>query len=298
MNILITGSSGMLGLALTSVLSKAGHRITGLDINERADANTKPDSFIYCDITDYKNLLKGIKDARPDIIIHAAAFTEVDECESDVDKAETVNTLGSRNAAEAAAEDGIPLIYISTDFVFNGQKRVPYTEDDTPDPINAYGKSKLGGEKFVADIVKDFFIIRSSWMFGRGGKNFVDTILQKARQERPIKVVSDQFGSPTYTVDLAGAIAEIIKLYQTRKNICGVYHITNSDNCSWYRLAQKTLQLANIYEIDLVPITSLELDRAAERPVMSILDNARYTGLTGKSLRSWEKALEEYIMLR
>lgn len=290
----------MLGIALCKTLSGGEHRVAGLDIKERSSDAAGPDSFVKCDITDYPKLAEALKKIKPNIIIHTAAFTDVDGCESDSEKAETVNGLGTRYIAEAALGCGAGLMYISTDFVFDGQKKSAYKEDDAPNPINVYGKTKLEGEKFVMDIMKDkdFFIIRSSWIFGIDGRNFVDIILKKAQTESRIKIVSDQFGSPTYTADLADAIVKLLKLYKTRSDICGIYHITNSDSCSWYKLAEKALELANIYGVELVPIMSEELDREAQRPAMSVLDNGRYIKLFNGPLRRWEKALEEYIFLR
>ncbi|MFH1753246.1 MAG: sugar nucleotide-binding protein [Candidatus Omnitrophota bacterium] len=191
-------------------------------------------------------------------------------------------------------------IYISTDFVFDGSKRSPYTEDDQPNPINTYGKSKLEGEKYVMELIasKRFFIIRTSWLFGHNGKNFVDTILNKAKHEKALKIVSDQFGSPTYALDLAGAIKNIVHLYGKREDIYGIYHVTNSDDCSWYKLAQKSIKLAGLYDIELIPIVSYELDRPAERPAFSILANDKYIKLIGAPLRRWGSALEEYIRTR
>ncbi len=298
MNILITGSSGMLGQALCGVLKNGHHRVTGVDLTKPSLSIPRPETFTKCDITDYPRLNKAVKKAKPDMIIHAAAITDVDGCELRPGKAEAINAAGTRYIAEAAFEAKAGLIYVSTDFVFNGEKKSPYTEDDTPDPINVYGKSKLDGEKFAADIIKDgLFIVRSSWMFGNGGRNFVDRIIEKARKEKSIRVVSDQFGSPTYAVDLAWAINKLLES-SNKKGLGGIYHITNSDDCSWYRLAQKILTFSNIYNIELVPIVSEELDLAADRPTMSILDNGRYEKLSGAPLRRWDRALEEYLASR
>ncbi|MDB4349462.1 dTDP-4-dehydrorhamnose reductase [Omnitrophica bacterium] len=300
MKILITGSNGMLGRALCSVFAKDGsYNVTGLDLSRKPSPDIKDDFYETCDITDTARLFKIVKQREPDLIIHAAAFTDVDECESNPDKAETVNGLGARCVAEAAVEINAGLIYISTDFVFDGEKRSPYTEDDTPNPLGVYGSSKLNGEKSVEEIMenKRFFIIRTSWLFGEGGKNFIDAILKKAKEEKKLRVVTDQFGSPTYTLDLAGAIMRMLSVYGKKDDIYGTYHITNSDDCSWYRLAQKALELARLYEVDLIPIVSEELDRPAVRPAMSILDNRRYIKLFGEPLRRWDKALEEYIRL-
>lgn len=299
MNILITGSSGMLGTALYEALSRdPSYKVAGLDAAQAA--GVKQDAFIRCDITDYAALKKAVSGITPDIIIHTAAFTDVDGCEVQPDKAETVNAVATRYVAETASEYKAVIVYISTDFVFDGTKMSPYKEDDTANPINIYGRSKLNGEKFVEEAVGKgkFFIIRTSWLFGRNGKNFVDTILKKAQSEKTIRVVNDQFGSPTYASDLAEGIGRLLDLYKTAKEITGVYHITNSDDCSWYKFAQKSLELARIYNVELVPILSVELDRPAERPSVSILDNSRFIALTGRPLRSWQRALEDYISLR
>jgi dTDP-4-dehydrorhamnose reductase len=301
MNILITGSSGMLGIALCNVLSKDdSYKITGIDINKKPLVGKRPPSFLSCDITDYSQVVNAVKEARPDVIIHAAAYTDVDGCELNHEKAETINSIGTQYVAKAAQESSAGLIYISTDFVFDGEKRVPYTEGDLPNPISAYGRSKLEGEKYIMEIMtnKKFFIIRTSWLFGAGGKNFIDTILKKAGQEKTLRIVSDQFGSPTYAVDLAEAIKNILALYGKREDIYGIYHITNSDDCSWYKLAQKALELSSQYGVELIPIISRELDRPAERPTMSVLDNGRYVKLFGRPLRRWDRALDEYIRLR
>ncbi|MEE8359840.1 MAG: dTDP-4-dehydrorhamnose reductase [Candidatus Omnitrophota bacterium] len=300
MNIAITGSSGMLGVPLGAVLSKdPAYTVSGIDLKKPSGKRGLANYF-KCDITDYHQLDKAIKDIKPDLIIHTAAYTDVDGCEQNPGKAQTVNSIGTQYVARAAHESSCGLIYISTDFVFDGSKRTPYTEDDQPNPINAYGKSKLEAEKYVMELVssKKFFIIRTSWLFGPNGKNFVDTILNKARQEKSLKVVSDQFGSPTYTWDLAEAIKNIVDLYGKRDDIYGIYHITNSDDCSWYRLAQKAIQLDNIYDVELIPIVSYELDCPAERPAMSILANDKYIKLFGAPLRRWGLALDEHIRLK
>ncbi len=302
MNILVTGSRGMLGKALTEVLAKdRSHKVTGVDIVRRKSGVVKGARFEACDITDPAALEKVTDSADPDIIIHAAAFTDVDGCELDSGKAGAVNGVGTRYVAEAAGRAGARLIYISTDFVFDGRKGSPYTEKDVPNPLNVYGRTKLDGETSVTQILKGAkpVIIRTSWLFGHGGKNFVDTVLRKAKQEKELRIVSDQFGSPTYAGDLASAIAAMTCLIgRNGKGPEGIYHITNSDDCSWYRLAQKALKLSSAHDVKLVPIVSLELDRPAERPAASVLDNSRYIKLSGRPLRVWEKALEEYLRTR
>lgn len=301
MNILVTGINGMLGSALYSILySSKDYKTAGLDLNKKSPLGLPLKYFIECDITDCTALSRAIKEVRPDIIIHAAAYTDVDGCELNPDKAEIINGLGTQCVSKAAHDVKASLIYISTDFVFDGKKSSSYTEDDMPHPLNAYGRSKLAGESFVQDIMKsrDFFITRTSWLFGIGGKNFVDTILRKAADEKILKVVSDQFGSPTYALDLAGAIIEMFRTIRQSSAPSGIYHISNSDDCSWYRLAQEALRFAGMNRIDLVPILTTELNRPAERPSMSILNNRRFTELVGSPLRPWNEALEEYVALR
>lgn len=301
MKILITGSGGMLGRAIQRELARANiHELWGIDLKREADEILRRDAFIRCDITDYKKIDKAIKSVRPDMVIHTAAYTDVDGCETDPDKAESANALGTKYVAQAALDCGASILYISTDFVFDGEKKIPYTENDRPNPINIYGRSKLNGEKFVADIMekKGYFIVRTSWMFGSGSRNFVDTILRKAEAGERLKVVTDQFGSPTYADDLAGAIAKMLAAYGLRDDIYGIYHVTNSDDCSWFRLAQRALEHSGMYDVQLIPITSDELDRPAQRPSMSILDNSRYINLFGEKLRRWDDALAEYIRIR
>jgi dTDP-4-dehydrorhamnose reductase len=302
MKILVTGSKGMLGAALLSAFSRdVSYKVTGLDSDKKRDPGKAKAAFKFCDIADSGRLTGIIDEVKPDIIVHAAAYTDVDGCELHPDKAETINGVATRYVAEAAAEANAGLIYISTDFVFDGKKRSPYTEDDVPAPLNVYGRSKLDGERFAADALKSgkLVIIRTSWLFGLGGRNFIDTVLKKAAEEKELKIVSDQFGSPTYAADLADGIVGMINSIRDKKtDVKGIYHMTNSDNCSWYRLAQKALGLSSMHDVDLVPIVSLELDRPAERPAMSILDNTRYIKLSGRPLRRWEKALEEYLKVR
>lgn len=301
MKILITGSNGMLGSALRKVLSAVvSNELIGLDIQKKALDKANQIKFLTCDITNFSRLKHVVDEVRPDVIIHAAAYTDVDGCELHPDKAETINGLGTRNVAELAKGSGAGLIYVSTDYVFDGEKRDPYSEEDTPNPISVYGRSKLDGERFVEDTMKgrQYFIVRTGWLFGDGGKNFIDTILKKAKGEKRIKIISDQFGSPTYTADLAGAIGGLTGMFGRDDSIYGIYHITNSDDCSWYKLAEKTLELSNVYDVELIPIVTQELNQRAERPVLSILSNERYSRLSGTLLRRWDKALDEYLRLR
>lgn len=276
MKILITGAKGMLGNALCKELSKQ-YEVIGFGHND-------------CDITQRDQVIAKVNQVQPEVIIHTAAFTGVDACEFKPDRAYDVNAKGTESIAIASQQVEALLIYISTDYVFDGEKKEPYLENDEPKPLSAYGKSKLEGEKFVQSILKRYLIIRSSWLFGRGRKNFVDTIIERAKEENILSIVSDKFGSPTYTVDLAKAIRGLLTA-----DIYGIYHITNSGYCSWYEYAQKILEYAAIKDVKLIPITLGELNLKAPRPRYSILDNSRYYKITAESLRSWQDALKEHL---
>lgn len=239
------------------------------------------------DITDLDKSVSIIKETNPDFLIHTAAYTDVDGCELDPEKAYLVNGIGARNAAIACEEIKCPIIYISTDYVFDGAKKEPYDEWDITDPINRYGLSKLLGERFVSSMTNRFYIVRTSWLYGRNGKNFVETISRLLSEKDEIDVVDDQVGSPTFTYDLALKLRELIgKGY-------GTYHITNSSHCSWYEFA---VEIAGQKpgKTRIKPTTSDKFKRAAKRPAFSVLDNAmlRLEGLD--ELRPWKDALKDY----
>ncbi len=294
MKILITGSSGMLGRALCQEFSDK-YEIVGLDIVEFKVQGSKLKGFIECDITDItdrEKTIANIVSAKPNIVIHTAAYTDVDGCEENPEKAHRINALGTETVALACRKCGAFLYYISTDFVFYGEKESAYVEKDLPNSVNIYGKSKLDGEKFVQSILKKIVIVRSSWLFGKGGRNFVDTLLNKAKSEKRIEVVNDQFGSPTYTRDLTQAINRLIG---STEHLSSIYHITNSGSCSWYEFAKEILKVKGVKGVVLEPATSEEVNRPARRPKMSILENQRYQELTGEKLRPWQDALGEYL---
>ena len=292
--ILITGSSGMLGAALCNVCSE-NYEIYGVDTISPCIKNAI--EFAILDITDEAGTIEFIGHIKPDFIIHAAAYTDVDGCEGSEEKAYAINSSGAQNVASAAKEIGAFLFCISTDFVFDGKKNTPYTEQDEPHPINIYGQSKLEGEKAIAEVLDKYAIIRTSWLFGKGGRNFVDAILAQAGKKKELKVVKDQAGSPTYTGDFAKAITELMR-YTEKGPSERLYHVTNSGSVSWYEYAAEILDLAGLKNVKLSPITSSELNRPAMRPKMSILDNSRYQKLTGDTLRSYKEALKEYISER
>lgn len=282
--ILIIGSEGMLGSALLSSFKGPDIEVIGTDI--RAEKNpldiTKPD-----DTTDF------IKQVRPDVVIHVAAYTDVDGCELNLNDAYLINSEGTKNIANACKQIGAFLIYISTDFVFDGNKAMPYIEDDVPSPISIYGRSKLQGEQRVRQLLEQYLIIRTSWLFGESGKNFVDTIIKKAESGEPLRVVDDQRGSPTYAKDLADAIVAILLTAHDVK--LTTLHITNSGSCTWYDFAKEIIRGKGMKGVNVEPVSSDQIKRPAKRPKMSILDNTRFIKASGGSLPSWQDALARYL---
>ncbi len=299
--ILITGASGMLGRDLSQELSSE-FELWGLDIvtsNQKPEARKK---LIICDIYDRNETIKAVSTVKPDIVVHTAAWTDVDRCELDKKKAYRVNSKGTENIALACKACDAALIYISTDFVFDGRKKRPYREVDKTNPLSVYASSKLEGERAVRKALKKYFILRTSWLYGRHGKNFVDTVLTKAKTEKILKVVGDQIGSPTYTKDLAKAIHALVNTIVTsnqkpvtRKNIYGIYHVSNYGSVSWYRYAKEILRLARS-KTRVLPISSTGLNRPAMRPAMSILDNGKFIKFTHFKTRHWREALKDYLL--
>jgi dTDP-4-dehydrorhamnose reductase len=228
------------------------------------------------DITDREQIIRVIIELKPEAVINAAAYTNVDGCEDDRELACAVNGRGPGYVAEACAACGAKLIHYSTDYVFDGHKS-EYREMDPTGPLNFYGQSKLAGERHIARATKDYRIIRTSWLFGRQGKNFVDTMLALSPQMEKVKVVNDQIGKPTYTVDLAAKTLEILELPP------GIYHITNDGVCSWYEFASAIIP-------NTTPCTSEEFPRKAKRPKFSVLVNTKTT-----PLRHWREALADYL---
>lgn len=276
MKVLLTGAKGMLGTDIRKVF-KDRHEIIGVDVQD-------------FDITDIEMSMEYIKRLRPDVVIHPAAYTDVDGCEANSDTAFKVNAVGARNIAAAAAETGASMVYISTDYVYDGEKQSPYFEYDKTNPLSIYGKSKLEGENFVRSMCPKSYILRTSWLFGKNGKNFVKTMLELARTKKELAIVEDQIGAPTYTVDLAGAILNIIS-----KPAYGTYHVTNEEHCSWYEYARQIFEIANVTGVDVRPIKTEELARPAPRPKNSVLEKF-YLKLNGyDKLRPYKEAVEDYI---
>jgi len=274
MKILVTGSKGQLGKELSELYSD--EEITGVDIDEM-------------DITDAKQTVNFITEFNPDIVIHAAAMTDVDGCEENKETAFKVNTLGTRNVALACQKANSEMLYISTDFVFDGNKIENYNEFDKPSPLSIYGKSKYEGEKRVKELLNKFYIVRTAWLYG-DGHNFVKTMLSLAENKDSLNIVSDQQGTPTYAKDLAIAISKIVD-----SGLYGTYHASNSGSCSWYEFAKKIFELKGV-DIEVNPTTAKEFGSPAERPAYSVMDNFALESQNIYNMRDWEEALKDYLV--
>jgi len=280
MKILGIGFNGMLGSSLIKILSKNDNNLL-----------ITPTSDIL-DITDLSVVKKQICMNNPDIVINAAAYTDVDGCESNRDLAYEVNSIGPKNLAVACRQNNSKLIHISTDYVFNGEKNEPYNENDKTNPINVYGKTKLKGEKLIQETFDNYLILRTSWLYGINGNNFVKTMLKLSKLHDEISVVDDQRGSPTFTCDLAIAISELLE-----NNHHGIYHLTNSGNCSWFEFAKNIFEIANI-DVDLKPVATEEFPRPAKRPKYSVLNNDKWENTGLNPLRNYKKALNDFFSIQ
>ncbi len=249
------------------------------------------------DCVDLRSVENALATAHPDCVVNCAAFVRVDDCEDRPLDAFSVNAVGALNVARAAAKLGAVCAYISTDYVFNGGKGAPYTEDDIPSPINVYGASKLVGEYLVRSVCPRHYILRTSGLYGSAGSsgkggNFVETMIRLTREGRPIFVVRDQILTPTYTRDLAEQIVKLL-----RHDRYGLYHMTNSGQCSWYQFAETIFGLAGL-KSELRPITTEAFGAKARRPPYSVLANEELTRLTSDRMRPWQEALEAYLRER
>jgi dTDP-4-dehydrorhamnose reductase len=273
--VLVIGARGQLGSELILLL--------------REEHEIIPATRAECDITDLPAVLSFVRHVRPQVIINTAAYTDVDGCESNKDMAFKVNALGARNVAIAAREFGARLVHISTDYIFDGQKSDPYREYDQPNPINVYGASKLLGETFVKEQTHRFFIVRTAWLYGKTGRNFVKTMLKLAQEKEELQVVNDQWGTPTYTGDLAKQTKRLIltELY-------GTYHCTSQGSCTWYEFALGIFKQAGL-DVKVKPVTSDEFPRPAKRPKNSVLENymLKLQGLD--IMPPWEESLERFM---
>lgn len=266
----------MLGTDLAQTM-QPGNDVRGIDLPE-------------VDITRAEQCAAAVEEFRPEVIINAAAFTRVDDCETNPPKAFLVNGDGAGNLAMSAAAFGSSLVHYSTDYVFDGFKTDAYLEEDVPNPQSVYGKSKLAGENLIRKHCPSHLILRTSWLFGRNGLNFVRTIVTAAKQGTPLRVVNDQKGSPTFSRDLARHTRILIEA-----NCRGIYHLTNSGSCTWFELAERAVEWAGIRGISITPVSTSEFPRAAPRPAYSVLANARLEREGFPLMRPWQEAAREYV---
>jgi dTDP-4-dehydrorhamnose reductase len=273
--ILVIGAKGMLGRDLMRILAD---KARGVDIEE-------------IDITSLESVQRMLLTLRPKVVINAAAYTDVDGCESNRELAMQVNGEGVAHLALICREIGAKLVQVSTDYVFDGSKHSPWQEDDPTSPLSVYGESKLAGELNAA-LVPGHLIVRTQWLYGHGGKNFVETMLRLAGEKSELAVVDDQIGSPTWTVDLAHAIKALVE-----KDCCGIYHAANAGSCSWNEFARAIFSEAGC-SVTVNPLATADLGRPAPRPLYSVLDCGKLTRDTGFFPQAWRDALKKYLQER
>ncbi|GGA05350.1 NAD(P)-dependent oxidoreductase [Paenibacillus marchantiophytorum] len=278
MNILITGAGGQLGYDLIRVF-KPVHQVTAW----RRD---------QLDVSNEQQVMDILLKERPDVVIHAAAYTNVDQAEVETELAYDVNAMGSLHIAKACEQIGAKLVYVSTDYVFDGTKGTPYEEQDSTNPGNVYGHSKLLGEKFVRMTSSKHFIVRTSWLYGTKGANFVTKVLEKARSGGPLSIVNDQFGSPTYCLDLAIFIRELVE-----SNRYGIYHASNQGVCSRYEFAEQILKVARMEHVALQPVQSDLFPMPAVRPMYSAFEHRAIADNGFTPIRDWQSALRFFLQV-
>ena len=276
MKILVTGVKGQLGYDMVNELTERGIETIGVDIEEM-------------DITDAASVDKVIREASPDAVIHCAAFTAVDAAEENEELCRKVNADGPRNIAKVCKELDIKMLQVSTDYVFEGTGERPWEPEDECRPKSVYGKTKYEGELAVKELLEKYFIVRIAWVFGINGKNFVKVMLNLAKSRDTITVVNDQFGSPTYTYDLAKLLADMIV---TEKY--GTYHATNEGDCSWYEFARAIFKEAGV-DVNVVPVSSEEYGAKANRPANSRMSKEKLTENGFEKLPTWQDALRRYV---
>ena len=288
MRILITGSNGMLGSDLVKVLSPS-YEVFGVGLHENKQLEIP---YEQIDLTVRASVLKTVAQIQPAIIIHSAAYTDVDGCELNPNQAYLMNTKATQYVAEASDQTGATLFFISSDYIFDGKKTSPYLEVDQGNPISVYGRSKFEAEEWLKANSRSVTIIRSSWLYGNNGRNFFKAILARISKKEPLQVVNDQYGAPTYTKDLAEGIASLIKKGKRVKGF-DIYHLANSGKTTWYEVAKKVIEKVG-EPIMITPISSEQLNRPAKRPKNSIFDMTKIKSTYQLSLRSWEDAFNDY----
>ncbi len=275
--VLITGGHGLLGREIRKVFLPGGYDVRETDIAE-------------LDVTSPDSCRGAVGAYRPDIVIHCAAYTAVDRAESDAEAAFAVNEAGTRNVGVACRESGALVVTFGSDYVFDGTLGRPYREDDPVNPLSVYGKSKLAAEEALRESGCDHLLVRTQWLYGPGGKNFILTILDKARQGAALRVASDQTGCPTLTKDLADGVLRLV-----RAGARGTVHFSNEGRTTWYDLARFVLERCGLAAAELHPAATCDLPYPAPRPAYSVLSKEKYRGITGVSPRPWDAAAEEFL---
>lgn len=276
MRILVTGVKGQLGHDVVNELEKRGHTAIGVDIDEM-------------DITDAAAVEQGMKEANVEAVIHCAAYTAVDAAEDNIELCRRVNADGTENIAKVCRELDLKMVYLSTDYVFDGEGERPWEPDDKRDPLNVYGQTKYEGELAVEKYLEKYFIVRIAWVFGVNGKNFIKTMLRLGESNTDINVVNDQIGSPTYTYDLARLLVDMV---ETEKY--GRYHATNEGLCTWYEFACEIFRQAGM-KVNVHPVTSDEFPAKAKRPHNSRMSKKKLEENGFKLLPTWQDALKRYL---
>ena len=283
--ILVTGANGQLGSDVVTIMSQ-NHDVEGTDIDS-------------VDIRNADAVKSLVQRTRPAVVIHTAAYVDVDACESNAEEAMAINATGTKNVATACQEVGARMIYYSTDYVFDGSKQTAYVEEDLANPQTVYGLSKLHGEEWVRQVTQQFTILRVAWMYGRTGRNFIRAILKQGkeqlrareenRESQPVQVVGDQIGNPTWTEDIAYQTQMVIE-----RELHGTYHATSEGSCSWFELAKEVFNVMKM-PVELAECTSAELSRPAKRPSNSVLSNAALERVGANRMRPYQLALWEFL---
>ncbi|SEG70600.1 dTDP-4-dehydrorhamnose reductase [Paenibacillus sp. UNC499MF] len=276
MKILVTGAKGQLGSEVCRLFEAEGHDVYGFGREN-------------LDFTDQTACGRIIREIKPDVLIHCGAYTAVDKAESEPDEAYRVNASGTRNLAVEAEKHNAKFCYVSTDYVFDGSGNTPYNEYDNTNPRTVYGKSKRAGEILAQTLSSRYFIVRTSWVYGRTGQNFVKTMLKLGGEKASLNVVHDQTGSPTYAADLASFLMELV---QTEK--FGIYHASNSGTCTWYEFTKAIFEDSDM-KVAVNPCTTDEFPRPAERPKYSVMDHMGIRSNGFQDLRSWRDGLRDFL---
>ena len=276
MKILVTGVKGQLGYDVVKALESRGYQPVGVDREEM-------------DLMNNNMIQNFIMNLKPEAIIHCAAYTAVDQAEEEVEICYQINAEAVKVIAECAKTLDIPMIYISTDYVFDGTKASEYVETDIPNPINVYGASKLKGEQYVQQLLEKFYIVRISWVFGINGNNFIKTIQRLGNEHDELNIIHDQVGSPTYTADLASLLVDMIET-----NRYGIYHATNEGYCSWYEFAAEIFKQSQL-DVTLHPITTDQYKTKAKRPLNSKMSKQKLSDYGFHRLPTWQEALKNYL---